>query len=122
MVQSPTNTSEAVANPELLADSAYKPTPEVTWHTTTPAAVEQWYTLLLQVHKGSGDTRAAAKPYGVAGETYIDKVLLTSNQDEHFLIKVRLPTHPVVSMKGCFKGYGGCRNRNGMFFDGCFRY
>ncbi len=36
LVQSPTNTAEAVANPELLSDSAYKPTPEVT--PTAPAA------------------------------------------------------------------------------------
>jgi hypothetical protein len=36
LVQSPTNTSEAVANPELLSDSAYKPTPEVT--PAAPAA------------------------------------------------------------------------------------
>ena len=56
-------------------------------------------------HKGPGDVRSMAGQCGRVGDTYIDKVLLTSNQDEHFLIKVRkrVRAHPCVH--ACMQPY-----------------
>eukprot|EP01114_Cavostelium_apophysatum_P020204 TRINITY_DN6708_c0_g1_i4.p1 TRINITY_DN6708_c0_g1~~TRINITY_DN6708_c0_g1_i4.p1 ORF type:complete len:1163 (+),score=317.41 TRINITY_DN6708_c0_g1_i4:32-3520(+) len=53
--QTPTNTNEALANPDAIPDTAYKPTPQ-TYKTSAP--------------------------------TIVDKVMLTSSEEDHFLIKV----------------------------------